>query len=133
MDIRRLGVAVATNNVGFLIDVADTRSAGSDQSMLTSILGAASAGPPIRTAPLHDACLRGHAEVRMCLCLCFENTLPSFCIRLSVFMQQCAKILVEYGAAVNVPGEHGWTPLHLAAMQGHIGCVTVRISCTPLT
>jgi len=39
-----------------------------------------------------------------------------------------AKILIEAGATIDVPGEHGCTALHEAAMQGHAEVVKLLLS-----
>lgn len=37
-------------------------------------------------------------------------------------------MLIDEGADIDVPAEHGCTPLHEAALQGHIDVVTLLLS-----
>lgn len=38
-----------------------------------------------------------------------------------------ARVLIEEGATIDVPGEHGCTALHEAAMQGHVEVVKLLL------
>lgn len=39
-----------------------------------------------------------------------------------------ARVLIDEGADIDVPGEHGCTPLHEATMQGHASVATFLLS-----
>ncbi|KAK5736851.1 hypothetical protein LTR17_007176 [Elasticomyces elasticus] len=42
---------------------------------------------------------------------------------------RAVEILAEHGAGPNIPGAHGWTPLHIAADKGHEAVVRALLSC----
>lgn len=51
---------------------------------------------------------------------------PSFLLLLSAL--QVAKLMLKFGADVNVSGEVGDRPLHLAAAKGFLGIIKLLMS-----
>lgn len=40
---------------------------------------------------------------------------------------ECARLLLQHGARVDLLAHHGWTPLHMACMRGHATCAELLI------